>query len=120
MALRMEFMTTCRPRGRTVTARLLIAEKMYLLVTKNDVMLLSLYFILFLFVFGFVALEARFSLGTPETRRKGLSTLKALRAFMSKPPPFSVGTPAILLMVSRANVKRLWEQIFRTVRDTKS
>lgn len=59
-----------------------------------------------------MAFEARLSLGTPETRRKGRSTLKALSAFMSKPPPFSMGTPAILLMVSRANVKRLWEQIF--------
>lgn len=64
------------------------------------------------FKFFSVAFEARLSLGTPETRRKGRSTLKALSAFMSKPPPFSMGTPAILLMVSRANVKRLWEQIF--------
>lgn len=48
-------------------------------------------------------------LGTPETRRKGRSTLKALRAFMSNPPPFSSGTPAILLMVSKAKVKRLQE-----------
>lgn len=53
-------------------------------------------------------------LGTPETRRKGRSTLKALRAFMSKPPPFSSGTPAILLMVSKAKVKRLQETFTKT------
>lgn len=56
----------------------------------------------------------RLLLGTPETRRKGRSTLKALRAFMSKPPPFSSGTPAILLMVSKAKVKRLQETITKT------
>lgn len=46
-------------------------------------------------------------LGTPDTRRRGLRTRKALRAFMSKPPPFSMGTPAIMLIVSNAKVKRL-------------
>lgn len=56
----------------------------------------------------------RVLLGTPETRRRGRSTLKALRAFMSNPPPFSSGTPAILLMVSKAKVKRLQETITNT------
>lgn len=49
-------------------------------------------------------------------RRKGRRTLKALRAFMSKPPPFSSGTPAILLMVSKAKVKSLQETIKKTQR----
>jgi hypothetical protein len=46
-------------------------------------------------------------LGTPETKRRGLSTRKALSAFMSKPPPFSGRTPITKLMVSMAKVKRL-------------
>lgn len=33
---------------------------------------------------------------------------------MSKPPPFSSGTPAIVLMVSKAKVKRLQEMITKT------
>lgn len=59
------------------------------------------------FFLQYFLLQKRLLLGTPETRRKGRSTLKALSAFMSNPPPFSIGTPAILLMVSKAKVKRL-------------
>ena len=46
-------------------------------------------------------------LGTPETRRRGLSTLKALSAFMSNPPPFSTGMSPIKWIVSIAKVKSL-------------
>lgn len=55
----------------------------------------------------------KFLLGTPETRRNGLNTRNALSAFMSKPPPFSLGTPAIELMVSTTSVKSLWKQVKR-------
>lgn len=54
--------------------------------------------------------QTGYLLGTPETSLSGLRTLNALRAFISKPPPFSptgASTPLMWLMASTITVNSL-------------
>lgn len=94
MDFRMEFITTCKPDEGVNKHEKNTIQTLHIYVNKKR---------------G----GRGVSLGTPETSLRGLRTLKARRAFMSNPPPFSptgASTPLMWLMASTATVKRLEKQ----------